>query len=321
MVQTSFPLAVSERVRKQFRCPNCTAGLRDAVDGLQCVNEGCGAEYPVVDGVPVLVKRGSLFDRDVRSIQRVHFRKRGKLGSWVSAVLPSLSVNVSAGANLRRFAEAVRAGSTAGLILVIGGAQRGKGVDALEAPDLECIDTDVELTPATKMILDAHVLPFADGTFDGVVAQAVLEHVIDPFVCVEEIHRVLKPGGIVYAEIPFMQQVHGRGYDFHRFTRLGVMHLFKKFQAEEAGGCCGPGMALAWSIQYLLLSFTESRVIRSALKGACRLTLFWLKYLDYYLLRKNASLDAASCYYYLGRKSGDILDDRTLIASYCGAQR
>jgi 2-polyprenyl-3-methyl-5-hydroxy-6-metoxy-1,4-benzoquinol methylase len=45
---------------------------------------------------------------------------------------------------------------------------------------------------------------FGDGTCDAVVVQAVLEHVLQPDVVVAEIHRVLRPDGLVYAETPFM---------------------------------------------------------------------------------------------------------------------
>ena len=36
--------------------------------------------------------------------------------------------------------------------------------------------------------------------------------------------------GIVYAETPFMQQVHEGAYDFTRYTVLGHRYLFKKFK-------------------------------------------------------------------------------------------
>ncbi len=84
-----------------------------------------------------------------------------------------------------------------------------------------------------------------DESFDGVICQAVLEHVLDPYRCVEEIHRVLRPNGLVYAETPFMQQVHGGTHDFTRFTHLGHRRLFRKFAEVDSGVVCGPGMALA----------------------------------------------------------------------------
>lgn len=314
-------MALSERVKRQLRCPACGAAFVEEKEQLRCSNPICAASYRVVDGVPVLFPPGTVFDRNVQAEKRVSFRKRGSIGALLSRLLPQIGNNLHARRNLQAFVESLRNTTPNPVVLIIGGAQRGRGVEPLDHPSLECVDADIDFTPITKVLLDAHKLPFADASVDGVVAQAVLEHVIDPFVCVEEIYRVLKPSGLVYAEVPFMQQVHGRGYDFHRFTRLGLLHLFKKFQPDATGACCGPGMALAWSIQYLLLSFAAGRMMRSAIRGLCRVSLFWLKYLDYYLLSRNASLDAASCYFFLGKKSDQLLDDHQLIECYVGAER
>jgi hypothetical protein len=79
-----------------------------------------------------------------------------------------------------------------------------------------------------------------------------LEHVLDPSAVVAEIHRVLKPDGYVYAETPFMQQVHERAYDFSRFTRSGHRWLFRQFDEIDAGPITGPATAFLWSMRYLL---------------------------------------------------------------------
>ena len=125
------------------------------------------------------------------------------------------------------------------------------------------------------LICDAHDIPFADGSFDAVIAQAVLEHVVDPHRCVAEIHRVLNAQGVVYAETPFMQQVHAGRYDFARFTHLGHRRLFRMFQEIDSGAVCGPGMALAWSYQYFLMSFTTSKTLRKLAGVFARLTSFF----------------------------------------------
>jgi SAM-dependent methyltransferase len=49
---------------------------------------------------------------------------------------------------------------------------------------------------------DAHELPMADDSVDGVTALEVLEHVEDPDRALTEIHRVLKPGGALCVAVP-----------------------------------------------------------------------------------------------------------------------
>jgi ubiquinone/menaquinone biosynthesis C-methylase UbiE len=170
------------------------------------------------------------------------------------------------------------------------------------------------------MLFDAHHIPFQDETFDGVIIQAVLEHVLEPDKCVQEIHRVLKGKGIVYAETAFMQQVHGGRYDFMRFTHLGHQRLFRAFEEIDSGAVCGPGMALAWAYQSFLLSFVQSKRTRALVSSFAHLTSFFLKYFDSFLIEKSGTMDAASAYYFLGNKSDHILDDKELLKQYKGAQ-
>ena len=184
---------------------------------------------------------------------------------------------------------------------------------------IEFVESDVSFGPRTTLICDAHDIPFEDRFPDGVIVQAVLEHVADPYRCSEEIHRVLKDKGVVYAETPFMQQVHGGQYDFTRFTHIGHRRLFRRFEEIDSGAACGPGMALAWSYQYFLLSFSTSRRWRAVIHLFAGLTSFYLKYVDHYLIDKPGTLDAASSFYFMGRKSGRDLSDRKLIKLYRGA--
>jgi SAM-dependent methyltransferase len=49
---------------------------------------------------------------------------------------------------------------------------------------------------------DALALPFADGTFDRVIAAEVLEHIADDRGAIAELVRVAKPGGFVAVTVP-----------------------------------------------------------------------------------------------------------------------
>ena len=44
--------------------------------------------------------------------------------------------------------------------------------------------------------------PFDNSSFDGIIAEHVLEHLGPIVPIVEEAHRILKPGGILYVEVP-----------------------------------------------------------------------------------------------------------------------
>lgn len=75
---------------------------------------------------------------------------------------------------------------------------------------------------------DIHHLPFPDQSFDVIFCFEVLEHVKEPWVAVNELHRVLKPSGVVYCSTPFSHEIHGEEYgDYYRYTRQGLCHLFE----------------------------------------------------------------------------------------------
>jgi SAM-dependent methyltransferase len=87
--------------------------------------------------------------------------------------------------------------------------------------------------PSTDVLGVGQALPFRDAVFDAVFSLAVLEHVSDPFECASEIARVLKPGGKVYACVPFLQPEHGYPNHFYNMTRHGLSNLFKGLQIEH----------------------------------------------------------------------------------------
>jgi SAM-dependent methyltransferase len=188
----------------------------------------------------------------------------------------------------------------------------------LNNPAIELIETDASLGPRTQLICDAHDLPFKDESVDCVIAQAVLEHVLDPYAVVGEIYRVLGDEGLVYSDTPFMVQVHGREFDFTRFTYLGHRRLFRQFSLVASGVTCGPGMALAWTLRYFFLSFFESRRLRAMVSGLSRCAFFWLKYFDYFLIHRSGAKDASLAFFLLGEKDSEVLNDRELVASYEG---
>ncbi len=177
------------------------------------------------------------------------------------------------------------------------------------------IGIDIYLSGFVRVIAGAHQIPFAEGVFDGVIVQAVLEHVLDPNLVVEEIWRVLKPDGLVYAETPFLQQVHEGPYDFTRFTESGHRWLFRKFESLDSGVVAGPGLVLQWSIDYLIRGLFGSKTagIRSR-----RLTCA-ARWLDS-RIKSDYAVDSASCVFFFGRRSNETLTSHEIALHYKGAQ-
>jgi len=317
-------LQLSEHARSLLRCPACLGTLHFDGDTVECAAPECGRVYPLVDGIPVLInERTSVFAYDAFLESRPKFFKPvGKLRGWITAMLPTLDNNIAARRNFARFRAELKARRAKSRVLVIGGGILGYGMECLlDDPAIELIETDVAPGQRPQLICDAHDLPFADGSIDAVIAQAVLEHVLDPQAVVEEIYRVLGDQGIVYADTPFISQVHGREFDFTRFTYLGHRRLFRKFGLIDGGMTGGPGVALAWTLRYFVLSFFESAALRALASGLSRCAFFWLKYCDYYLIQRAGAKDAASAFYFMGQKQAQVLDDRELVASYEGGFR
>lgn len=223
--------------------PCCRLNL----DDLQCF--GCGHQYEMLGEVPVLID----FDQSI--VDEAQFIKQ-KGQSPIPRETPGhrrrlrseANRNRVAEDNIARMIEELQPGSR---VLVVGGATVGKGTERLYESSLDVIGIDIYRSEIVQVLADAHQIPFADGVFDAVVVQAVLEHVLDPNLVVAEIWRVLKPNGFVYAETPFLQQVHEGAYDFTRFTESGHRWLFRRFESLDSGVVAGPGLVLTWSAVYL----------------------------------------------------------------------
>ena len=79
-------------------------------------------------------------------------------------------------------------------------------------------------------------LPFADATFDRVVCSEVLEHIIDYELVLDEIYRVLKPGGILAVSVPRFgpEWVCWKLSDAYHEVEGGHVRIFRAFQLDES---------------------------------------------------------------------------------------
>jgi SAM-dependent methyltransferase len=323
-VPSHYQLTLPADIQRALRCPICKSKVDQLGWSFYCTNAECGGTFPVVDGIPVLInEQSSVFSiDDFRNRRETFFKPQGsKAVETLRRMLPTTTENIVSKDNYDRFAGLLLERLSMPIVLVVGGSILGKGMESLLSYSaIRLVESDASFGARTTLICDAHDLPFPPNFFDGVVIQAVLPHVTDPYRCVDEIYRVLQEDGFVYAETAFMQQAVGGQYDFTRFTHLGLRRLFRKFREIESGVACGPGTALAWAAQYFLLSFTEAKQIRRCIRLLSRLTFFPLKYFDHLLDNRSGALDAASAHYFMGQKSKKTVSDRELVRLYKGAE-
>lgn len=306
-------MKLNKEIIEFLACPHCKSDLTE----FECVN--CGIKFPVIQEIPILLNESnSLFKfQDFIELKDTTYKTSTSWKRKVKRFLPSININIKSRENLQSFFSLLKVEKPK--ILVVGGAIAGTGLDFTETNEkFILVETDVAFGNRTNLICDGHDLPFKSETFDGIVIQAVLEHVLDPTRCVAEIYRVLKKDGLVYAETPFMQQVHAGRFDFTRFTYLGHRRLFRHFSEIKSGAVSSVGMVLVWSYCYFLQSFFSNQTIGQIAFAFGSITGFWIKYFDYFLINKPTSFDAASAYYFMGRKSEEVLSDEELIAGYKG---
>lgn len=310
-------MRISPSLRQYLRCPRCKSPLRQS--GAEFLCETCGIGYPVLSGIPIVIDESASTFRISSYIMPKERTHRERVKRLARAALPTISMNVAARRNFRRFRELLFELSPEPRVLVIGGAIAGAGMGELLSDErIDFVESDVSIDDRTTLVCDAHNLPFSDQTFDGVIIQAVLLYLPEFQHCIAEIYRVLKPQGVLYSEAAFMEQVVGGEFDFYRFTLKGHEYQFRKFEKIASGISGGPAMATAWSVQYLLLSFTESALLRAAIKIFCKCTLFWLKYVDLLLVRKRGAVDAAAGTYFLGRRREQTATYPLAIPQYTG---
>jgi SAM-dependent methyltransferase len=170
-------------VRAALACPDCRGRLADADAGLVC--EGCGRRFLVESGVPRLLPAAGL-GREWEAKQKLGEAEYEDESDDAARELAS---------RFARFAD------VHGLVLDVGSGIGGKP-DYLEEregrtfvgldPLLGRAESDFDFVQGV-----AERLPFADATFDAVIAATMLDHVPDPGRVLAEVRRVLRPGARV----------------------------------------------------------------------------------------------------------------------------
>jgi SAM-dependent methyltransferase len=84
-------------------------------------------------------------------------------------------------------------------------------------------------------------IPLANASCDCVLMTEVMEHLPNCLYVLKEIYRVLRPGGLLVATVPFLYPLHEEPFDFQRYTPYGLELLlgdsgFSKVVITRLGG-------------------------------------------------------------------------------------
>lgn len=100
-------------------------------------------------------------------------------------------------------------------------------------PSTEYLRLDIDPDSKPNICSDLHSIIGYDNYFDTVIATEVLEHLYDPQLAIDQLYKILKPGGVMILSTRFIHRLHPDPQDFYRFTPDSFNHLMKKFSKVE----------------------------------------------------------------------------------------
>lgn len=162
----------------------------------------------------------------------------------------------------------------------------GSGASQLKQRN-DIINIDLFAFNHVDIVSDACDLPIENNKADIILNIAMLEHSKNPKSVVNEMYRVLKPGGKVFIYIPFIVPFHAAPNDYFRWTENGAKELFSLFACVNTFMGAGPTSALLWVLeQWLALFFSfGNRKLHDLLLLFLLFLFFPLKYMDIILNR------------------------------------
>jgi SAM-dependent methyltransferase len=118
----------------------------------------------------------------------------------------------------------------------------------------------------------------ADHCAGTVLCTAVLEHLERPQQALNEMYRILKPGGHLIATVPLIWHVHEAPRDFFRYTEHGLDHLARTagFEVVEIQALSGFVVTFAQEFCYFLQCLARRNL--GPLVSPIQFTLQWLAY-------------------------------------------
>jgi SAM-dependent methyltransferase len=116
-----------------------------------------------------------------------------------------------------------------------------------------------------------------DGRYDAAVCHQVLEHVRHPAQAIEQLSRVLKPGGTLILSVPHLSRRHELPHDYYRFTQEGLAVLLRDagLEIDDISAYGGVLSFLHHQVSMLVPGMFAGLPLIGTLLLACNAPLSW----------------------------------------------
>ena len=287
-------MGYAKNFHSDLRCPECHLDLDRKDDGLVCANDHA---HEIISEVPILLsgEEKSSLQIDVENSERMEREFTNPIKSkiiWLVKLIIGSSLAMPLPKTVKRLWENEDKEKCLDL---------GSGTDASSAGT---VSLDIDLFSHVGVVGSALNIPFKDESFTRIKNIAVLEHLRDPHKAVDEMYRVLKPGGYVYAVTPFLLHFHAYPDDFERYTVEGLKKLFHEFEVVETGVRIGAGSTITTLVAdwFELWTFTDNRAVNDIVRLIPLILLFPLKFFDYFLNKNPRAHEYAQALYIVCKK-------------------
>lgn len=99
------------------------------------------------------------------------------------------------------------------------------------------VGCDMRLGPGVDRVENLHNLTLPDESVGTVLLFDTIEHVREPWRAMAEIHRCLRPNGVVVITSPMFFPIHAYPDDYWRFTGSGFASLLQAFNIISIESC------------------------------------------------------------------------------------
>jgi len=197
------------RLLKIIACPKCMGRLFLVDENLRC--DLCGEVYLIDEGIPVLITQPNTtegfdyrthytldsekFDYfEERTGATAHSERRVR--EYILSLVPKNSESVlDVGCGSAWVAKAFQKSSTFLCSLDISSVNPRKALERYPSPN------------HVGVAADTYHLPFANNSFDTIIASEIIEHLHDPNAFAAELLRVVKPNGTVVVSTPYKEKL------------------------------------------------------------------------------------------------------------------